>query len=139
MPVDNSSRPVRILVVDDEPIVGKRLKQAFGKMGFTVEAETNGAAALERLAEGAFDIVVTDLKMQGMDGMEVLTRVRELNPETRVIIITGYAEAGTADQAFRDGVFDFIAKPFRLAELKKVILRAIEEGRGGKGPPESPQ
>lgn len=129
MPIDDSSRPIRMLVIDDEVIVGKRLRQAFGKMGFTVDIETNGPAGLERMARENYDLVITDLKMQGMDGMEVLARARRLNPEIRVIIITGYSNVETADQAFRDGVFDFIAKPFRLAELKKVVLRALEEHR----------
>jgi len=74
-----------------------------------------------------FDIVVTDLKMEGMDGMEVLSRVRQLNPATRVIIITGYAQPETAEEAFKLGVFDFIPKPFRLEQLKESIIRAQDE------------
>lgn len=126
MSQNNQSRPVRLLVVDDEPIVGKRLRQAFGKMGFEVEIETSGKPALELMRKKPFDIVVTDLKMAGIDGMEVLSTVKRLNPSTQVIIITGYAEQDTADQAFREGVFDFIAKPFRLEELKQVIVRALD-------------
>ena len=117
---------MRLLVVDDEPIVGKRLKQVFGKIGFVIETYTDSAAALAAMAEKPFDIVVTDLKMEGIDGIEVLKRVRAMNPETRVIIITGYASPDTAELADREGVFAFLAKPFRLDELKQVIYRAME-------------
>ena len=123
----------RLLVIDDEPIVGKRLQQVFGKMGFTVEIFTNPGPAVAALEAEPFDIVVTDLKMEGMDGMEVLTRAKALNPETRVIIITGYAQPETADEAYDKGVFDFIAKPFRLDELKQVINRALDELRQQAG------
>ena len=119
--------PRRLLVIDDEAIVGKRLLQVFGKMGFTVEVFDNPVQAMEAAATRHFDIVVTDLKMENMDGMEVLTKVRQLHPSTRVIIITGYAQPETAEEAFKLGVFDFIPKPFRLEQLKESILRALDE------------
>lgn len=117
--------PLKLLVIDDEPIVGKRLKQLFIKMGLEVETYTNPVSAMEVIQRYPFDIVVTDLKMNGMDGMEVLKRVKDINPEAKVVIITGYAQLDTASEAFRRGVFDFIAKPFRLDELKRVIVRAM--------------
>ena len=119
----------RLLVVDDEPIVGKRLKQVFGKIGFEIETFTDSASALAAMAEKSFDIVVTDLKMEGIDGIGVLKRVRVMNPETRVIIITGYASPDTAELAQQQGVFAFLAKPFRLDELKQVIYRAMKPNR----------
>ncbi|HIJ89971.1 MAG: response regulator [Desulfobulbaceae bacterium] len=124
-----SETNTRLLVVDDEPIVGKRLKQVFGKIGFEIETYTDSSAALAAMAAKSFDIVITDLKMEGIDGIEVLKRVRVMNPETRVIIITGYASADTAELAEQQGVFAFLAKPFRLDELKQVIQRAIEAPR----------
>ncbi|MHB1014087.1 MAG: response regulator [Desulfurivibrionaceae bacterium] len=124
-----SETNTRLLVVDDEPIVGKRLKQVFGKIGFEIETFTDSASALAAMAEKSFDIVVTDLKMEGIDGIEVLKRVRAMNPETRVIIITGYASPDTAELAQQQGVFAFLAKPFRLDELKQVIYRAMEPNR----------
>jgi DNA-binding NtrC family response regulator len=116
----------RLLVVDDEAIVGKRLKQVFSKMGYEIETYTDAASGMAAMAEKPFDIVVTDLKMDGMDGMEVLKRVRSMNPRTQVIIITGYASPDTAELAQQQGVFEFLAKPFRLDELKQVISRALE-------------
>jgi len=125
-----TDRNWRLLVVDDEPIVGKRLQQVFGKMGLTVETFTNPLPAVAAMEKTPFDIVVTDLKMEGLDGIEVLNRAKALNPEARVIIITGYAQPETADEAYDKGVFDFIAKPFRLDELKQVITRAMAELAG---------
>jgi DNA-binding NtrC family response regulator len=92
-----------------------------------VEVFDSPIPAMESAAAHPFDIVVTDLKMEGMDGMQVLSRVKQLNPATRVIIITGYAQAETAEEAFKLGVFDFIPKPFRLEQLKESILRAQHE------------
>ena len=117
----------RLLVIDDEAIVGKRLLQVFGKLGFDVDVFDSPAPAMEAAAARPFDIVITDLKMEGMDGMEVLTKVRQLNPATRVIIITGYAQPETSEEAHRLGVFDFISKPFRLEQLKESIFRALKE------------
>ena len=127
-----SNEICRLLVVDDEAIVGKRLKQVFSKIGFEIETYTEAAAAMAAMTEKPFDIVVTDLKMDGMDGMEVLRRVRAMNPRTQVIIITGYASPETAELAQQQGVFEFLAKPFRLDELKQVIFRALEEQKSGK-------
>ncbi|MEW6220557.1 MAG: response regulator, partial [Thermodesulfobacteriota bacterium] len=120
-------RPRRLLVVDDEPIVGKRLQQAFGKQGLEVAVFGNAAAALAELAVRPADVVVTDLKMDGLDGLELLRRIRALYPAIRVIIITGYASPETAEAAFREGVFEFLAKPFRLDELKQAVARALAE------------
>lgn len=119
----------RILVIDDEVIVGRRLKQILEKMGFEVVIETSPVSALEKIEQTPFDVVVTDLKMKEMDGMQVLSRVNEVSPESKVVIITGYAEPTTAKQAFQQGVYDFIRKPFRLDEIKQVITRAIGSGK----------
>lgn len=123
---ENSDKIYRLLIIDDESIVGKRLHQIFTKMGYVVEAFIDPLQAMAAAEKEPFDIVVTDLKMQGMDGLEVLRRVKKLQPSTRVIIITGYAEMDTADTAFSEGVFDFIPKPFRLDVIKDAILKAVE-------------
>jgi DNA-binding NtrC family response regulator len=124
MTENGPKKPRRLLVIDDEAIVGKRLLQVFGKMGFMVESFDSSAPAMAAAAARPFDIVVTDLKM---DGMEVLASMRRLNPSIRVIIITGYAQPETEEEAFKLGVFDFIPKPFRLEQLKESILRAVAE------------
>lgn len=132
---------LRLLVVDDESIVGKRLQQVYGKLGFDVEIFTSSADALAAMAQKPFQIVVTDLRMDGMDGWEVLRQARIMNPETRVIVITAYAQAETANKAVQLGAFDFIAKPFRLDELKQVIYAAVEDilGHGQPMPVGGPE
>jgi len=113
-----------ILILDDEPIVSKRLKPALEKKGYEVEAFTVSLEALKRTRERDFDIVITDLKMEGLDGMEFLTAVKERSPQTEVIVITGFATRETAKESFRKGVFDFLAKPFKLSEIISVIEKA---------------
>ena len=120
-----------ILILDDEPIVSKRLKPSLEKKGYEVEAFTGSMDALNRIRERDFDIVITDLKMEGVDGMQFLTEVKEKSPATEVIVITGFATMDTARESFRKGVFDFLAKPFKLGEIADVIRRAEEKKRGG--------
>jgi DNA-binding NtrC family response regulator len=121
----NSTTPLDILILDDEPIVCKRLQSALEKNGYHVETFFESAVALERVAEKSFDIVITDLKMKGIDGMQFLTTVKENSPRTEVIVITGFATMETAKESFRKGVFDFLAKPFKLGEIQEAI-RKIE-------------
>jgi DNA-binding NtrC family response regulator len=113
-----------ILILDDEPIVSKRLKPSLEKKGYEVETFTRSADALKRVQERRFNIVVTDLKMEGVDGMQFLTEVKERYPETEVIVITGFATMATAKESFTKGVFDFLAKPFKLGEIAEVIAKA---------------
>jgi len=117
-------RKLRVMIVDDEPIVGKRLGPALEKNGFEVEAYLDPAQALARLGERDFDIVVTDFRMEELDGIQVLTHVMESCPDTRVILITGYATVEVAREALVKGAFDFIAKPFKPKELRAVINKA---------------
>ena len=124
MQTRKNGQPMRLMVIDDEPTVGRRLKQVLSKSGFEVEVFTSPVAAMERMAAEPFDIVVTDFRMKEMNGMQVLQKIRELSPRTKVIIITGYARIETAAEAFRAGGFDFIAKPFRIDELRQSIFRA---------------
>ena len=117
-------RKLRVMIVDDEPIVGKRLSPALEKHGFEVETFLDPSQALARLQEQEFDIVVTDFRMEELDGIQVLTHVMESCPNTRVILITGYATVEVAREALVKGAFDFIAKPFKPRELRAVINKA---------------
>lgn len=112
-----------ILLLDDEPIVGKRLKPSLEKRGYYVETFTVSMEALRRSRQRDFDIIITDLKMEGMDGLQFLAEVKKRSPQTDVIIITGFATLETAKESFSKGVFDFLAKPFKLGELMEVIAR----------------
>ncbi len=114
-----------ILIVDDEPIVGERLQATLQKDGHTIETFTDPAEALARLADKTFDIVVCDIRMGEIDGIEVMTRVLSGSPRTKVIMITGYATLEVARESLTKGAFDFIAKPFKLGEIRKTIAKAI--------------
>ncbi|RLB18285.1 MAG: response regulator [Deltaproteobacteria bacterium] len=121
-----------ILVLDDEPIVCKRLRSALEKRGYEVETFFRSADAFKRITERDFDIVITDLKMEGLDGMAFLTEVKKRSPSTEVIVITGFATMETAKESFQKGVFDFLAKPFKLGEIQDAVERAerkIRESR----------
>ena len=113
-----------ILILDDEPIVCKRLKSALEKRGYEVEIFFRSSEAFKRIAERDFDIVITDLKMEGLDGMTFLTEVKKRSPRTEVIVITGFATMETAKESFQKGVFDFLAKPFKLGEIQDAVERA---------------
>jgi DNA-binding NtrC family response regulator len=122
-------RPLKILVLDDEEIVCARLKPALEKEGYRVETFTDSRQAMQCLEEKCFDIVVTDLKMAEIDGMELLRRAKEKWPETRVIIISGFATVDVTREAFQAGVRDVIAKPFKISQLKELIKRVASEIR----------
>ena len=120
---------LRVLVLDDEPIVCKRLQPALEKLGFEVDTFTRSVEAMHQVQQSAYDIVITDLKMKEVDGMRFLEEVKKQRPQTEVIVITGFATMETAKQSFQKGVFDFIAKPFKLSEIQDVVTRAAAKIR----------
>ena len=115
----------RVMIIDDEKIVGDMAKMSLEREGYHVDTFLNGESALARLKEERFDVVVTDLKMKGVDGMEVLKTVKELYPHTKVIMITAFANLDTAIEALRGDVHDFFPKPVKIKELKVSIERAL--------------
>jgi DNA-binding NtrC family response regulator len=117
---------LEVLMLDDEPIVGKRLKPALAKIGCNVEVFEDPRKALERIDQKEFDIVVTDIRMDEVDGLQVLQHVRKASERTKVIMITGYAMMAVAREAMEKGAFDFIAKPFKPDDLRKVIAKAAK-------------
>lgn len=119
------SQKARILILDDEPIVGDRLKPALEKCGYEVETQTDSQTAIDQLARTRYDVLITDLKMSGPSGLDVLRFVKEQAPSTRVIVITGYATAEQAKESIKGGAVDFIAKPFRISQLRELIARIL--------------
>jgi DNA-binding NtrC family response regulator len=117
---------LEVLLLDDEPIVGKRLKPALEKIGCVVEVFEDPVIALQRIDEKEFDIVVTDICMQNVDGIQILDHVVNKSSRTKVIMITGYAMMEVARQAMEKGAFDFIAKPFKPDDLRAVVSKAAE-------------
>jgi len=113
-----------ILIVDDEPIVGDRLSSFLHKDGHRVESFTEPTEALARLRDKAFDVVISDIRMGEIDGMQVMEKVFEGSPRTKMVMITGYATLELARESLTKGAFDFIAKPFKLKEIRRTIQKA---------------
>jgi len=124
-----TQRAFRILVVDDEEIARNNLAHILSKEGYEVATAANGMEAFDLIHGRPFDLVLTDLKMEKMDGLQVLDQVKRINPEARVILITGYATVETAVRAMKQGASDYIAKPFQLDEVRGAVQRALERKR----------
>jgi DNA-binding NtrC family response regulator len=119
----------RILIVDDEEIVIKSCLRILAGDEFQVESVQDGREALKKIEENPYDVVILDIMMPNIDGLEVLRRVKETHPNVDVIMITGLSQVDTAVQAMKLGAFDYISKPFEPDELKLVVFRALERRR----------
>jgi DNA-binding NtrC family response regulator len=114
-----------LLIVDDERVALRNLEHVMKKEGYEVTATQSGANALALLGKQAFDVVLTDLRMEKTDGMQILEKCRATCPDTEVILITGYATLESAVEAMKHGAFYYIAKPYRLDEVRKVVAEAL--------------
>lgn len=119
------SSKVKILIVDDESVVRQAFVRILSSDRCIVEAVDNGADALRKMRDQAFDVVLLDLKMPGMDGMTVLRTIKENWPESEVIIVTGYAAIQTAKESVALGAFDYMAKPVGPDEVINVTNEAL--------------
>ncbi len=117
----------RILVVDDEEIALKNLERILKKEDYIVVTAPNGAEAIKKLDTSDFDVVLTDLKMENIGGIDVLEKAKSKYPDTQVIMITGYASLDSAIDSIKKGAFHYIAKPFRLDDVKATVKQAIEK------------
>jgi len=116
-----------VLIVDDEQDIRDASERILSRVGYQIQKASNGNEALDILNNNSIDIVLLDLKMPGMDGMEVLAKIRERNKEIQIIVITGYATVETAIEAMKQGAYDFIPKPFEPDQLRIVVNRAWEK------------
>jgi len=117
----------RILIVDDEQIARENLDHILKKEGYETVPAESGVSALRELEKGEFDLVLTDLKMQVVDGLQVLEKTKELYPDTEVIVITGYATVATAVEAMQKGAFYYLPKPVKIDEVRILVRQAIEK------------
>lgn len=116
----------RILVVDDEPRILTLLSGILKTSGYEVTAASDGLTALEKLGEDKFDVILTDIRMPEMDGMELYRSLRKLGIEVPVVFLTAYGTVESAIEAMRGGAFDYISKPFKVDELLSTLARAVE-------------
>ena len=114
-----------VMILDDEPIVCERLRSTLEKVNLDVETFTDPNEAIKRFAEKKFHLLITDLKMKELDGIEILKLLQKVSPETKVIIITGFATVEKAREALKIGAHDFIAKPFKLSQLRDLAAKAL--------------
>jgi DNA-binding NtrC family response regulator len=116
----------RILVVDDEPVVRESLHAWFTEGGYAVDVAASAAEALQMLQSSSWDILVSDIKMPGMDGLELQQEVKKIAPKMTIIIMTAYASMDTAVQAIKEGAYDYVTKPLDPDDLEQIINRAAE-------------
>lgn len=120
-------KPAQILIVEDDRKMRLALREIMTNEGYTVDSVETGEAALERADGNGYDLVITDLKLPGIDGMDVLRAIRKSRPETSVVIITAYATVDTAVEAMREGAEDYISKPFNLDEIRLIVSKVLEK------------
>lgn len=118
---------VKILIVDDERVALKNLEHVMKKEGYDVTATESGQNALRLLEDQRFDVVLTDLRMEKVDGMQILKKSQDLYPDAEIIMITGYATLESAVEAMKKGAFHYVAKPFKLDVVRNVVKEAVEK------------
>src|SRR5688572_26339568 len=119
----------RILIADDHDSLRRGMAQAIAEAGHDVEEAPNGNNAIEKLHEGFFDVVVSDLKMGGSTGLEVLKTAKTLHPSSAIILMTAFGSVNTAVEAMKIGAFDYVQKPFEIEEMEVKIEKALEVRR----------
>ncbi len=131
----------RILVVDDEAVVLAAVRKTLSKDAIEIDVTQDAREALQLLATTSYDVVITDLMMPGVDGLELLEHIQQMRSGAQSIMITGYPTIKTALRAKQLGAFEYVTKPFTRQELRSVVVRAIRRGIGGRasgGPAVSP-
>jgi len=121
--------PQKVVVIDDDYAIRLSCGKILAKMGLPAETFEDGARGLDGVANAKPDMVIVDLKMPGISGMEVISRVHEIDPQIVIVVITGYATIDTAVQAMKCGAYDFLPKPFSPDELRLIVNRALERRR----------
>jgi len=123
------TRSANILVIDDERVICLGCKKTLEAEGMSVDMAENGLIGLAKLHDKSYDVVLIDLKMPTMGGMDVLAAIKKMDENIIPIIITGYATIETSIRAQRNGAFDYIPKPFTSKELRAVVNKALEKRR----------
>jgi DNA-binding NtrC family response regulator len=123
--------PLRILIVDDEEELVSALVERLNLRGFQAQGVTSGAAALEYLEDGECDVVLLDVKMPGLGGLEVIRRIKEMRPSLQVVLLTGHGSVKSVEEGMALGAFDYLMKPVKIESL----VRILEAAGAGRKPP----
>lgn len=127
--ISSTTQNATILVVDDEAANRYSVKKTLQKVGYAVHEAGNGEEALEIMAEQSFDVVLTDIRMPGLDGVELLRRIKEESPDIIVILMTAFASLGTAVDALRLGAHDYLFKPSSSQDIRQSVARGVERAQ----------
>src|SRR3990172_8015319 len=127
--MDANNKPVRLLLVDDEEEFLLATSRALGRRGFEVSVAPNGVTALEKISSESFDVVVLDVKMPDIDGLEVFSQIGSLAPELPVILLTGHPSVADAFHTSKHGIADYLSKPVEMDELAQKARQAVAEAR----------
>jgi DNA-binding response OmpR family regulator len=131
MPTYTPTNPgTRLLIVDDEPNIRSSLGRALSLLGYTVAEAATGQEALLMLAKSSYDLMVLDIRMPGLDGIEVMARARQLSPELLIVILTGHATLESAIAAVKSEAIDYLQKPASIQEIAQVVTRSLEKRAG---------
>lgn len=128
----NGNHPAHVLVVDDEGANRYSVSKTLQRVGYVVDEASSGEEALDHVDKQEFDVVLTDIRMQGIDGIELLRRIKDASPDAIVILMTGYASLGTAVEALRLGAHDYLIKPSSSQDIRSSVGRGIDRARNLK-------
>jgi two-component system response regulator HydG len=120
---------IRVLIIDDEPAHAEVVAESLRRVSYDCAVATSSSAGARKIEEDDFDIVLTDLRMEGMDGLAILRKAKEASPDTEVVVITGHGDVKTAVEAIKQGAANYLTKPVDLAELRAIADRASERAR----------
>jgi len=133
MTTKNNMSKEKILIVDDEKSIRDFLEIMLKKEGYRVSSASGGEDAMRLFNNSSYDLVISDVRMKGMGGVELLKNIKETSPETIVLIVTAYASVDTAIDAMKAGAYDYLTKPFKIDEVKYIIKNALDRKRLEKG------
>jgi len=117
--------PKKIIVVDDEKIICNTTKKILEKEGYEVDTFTDSVLALDAIRKNQYDLIITDLMMEQVSGMDILREVNRRSPQTKVIMLTAYATLEATIEAIREQIYDFFPKPVKIEDLKRSVKRAL--------------
>ena len=124
-----NGEPLRVLVIDDEPLHAEAVAESLERVGYECVVATSGSAGAKKIEQDEFDVILTDLRMDGIDGLTILRKAKQDLPEAVVVLITGQGDVRTAREALKQGAADYLEKPVDMAELRAIVDQAAERLR----------
>src|SRR5512145_2490805 len=130
--MDNNNETAHVLVVDDEGAIRYSVSKTLQRIGYEVDEAATGEEALDMMGKREYDVILTDIRMPGLTGVELLKRIKDQSPDAIVILMTGYASLGTAVESLRLGAHDYLIKPSSSQDIRQSVARGVERSRNLK-------